>query len=125
MANKTHFLPRGVSRVGPWQISKPLQLRWRNFNPSNELCVVRIFNLKGVSTSPSSSRRLFFGGLSCLGLEGFQPHQGSFNPSSSLRLFFCSPSCLGQVWKDFNFLRCVFITAGPIIKLCAGGVGGQ
>jgi hypothetical protein len=23
-----HLLPRGVSRVGPWQISKPLQLPW-------------------------------------------------------------------------------------------------
>jgi len=29
------------------------------------------------------------------------------------------------VSKNFEILVCVFITAGPIIKLCAGGGGGQ
>jgi hypothetical protein len=113
----TSFL--GVSHgSGHWQISKPLQLPWGNFNSSNELCVVRIFNLRGVSSPP----RL---GSSCLGLEGFQPPQGSFNPSSSRQLDFGGSSCLGLESLESFHPPCVFYYCRTYYKAVRVGGGGE
>jgi len=39
--------------------------------------------------------------------------------------FRSSQLCLIKRIRDFNVLACVFITAGPITKLFAGGGGGE
>ena len=68
------------------------------------------------SFNPSSSRRLFFGGSSCLGLEGFQPLWGK-----TWRLPVNNPLRAQLPRAGVNWLRAQLSSEGVNLLLCGSG----